>query len=570
MTTLAGAHFDGFGEASPLDLDLSPRMAAQLLDRVKDGTFDAFATAAAHVGHCAHPIRLSGSTTRIDAHTGEVLSVFRSTDQPLGVLFQRCGNRRESVCPSCSRLYARDTFEVIRCGVQGGKNIPDTVADNPLVFLTLTAPSFGAVHGTRGGKPCHPRREGQLCPHGKPQWCNLRHDENDTLLGQPICPDCYRYGHHLMWQWWAPELWRRFTITLRRHLAGVLGVSPSKLNDSCSVQFAKVAEMQTRGAIHFHALIRLDGPVAQGIGAPAPAGITSEVLAQIARDAAAAVSYVAPAPHPSIRPMLLVFGAQVDAKPVRTSHRPDDPDRELQPAQVAGYLAKYATKDATAGTHGTTNPHLDRLVALCRAWSGHARGRDNLRRTGHHVPQPVGKDGLDVYTAATPSPSAPSAGPVPASRSSWQTSTTAATSTGTASTCSPTRTTTPPWSCATGPTTAPDGTPPPTKHSPSQPPPAPASTTSGRPHARTPTPTPRRTEPMSKTDTLPGLDTTPRLETAFDYLTSDELAVWLRVSPSTLCRWRKTGQGPRCTWLSSTCPRYLRADVEAWLRRAAA
>lgn len=55
-----------------------------------------------------------------------------------------------------------------------------------------------------------------------------------------------------------------------------------------------------------------------------------------------------------------------------------------------------------------------------------------------------------------------------------------------------------------------------------------------------------------------------------DYLTSDELSQWIRVSPSTLCRWRKTGQGPRCTWLSPTCPRYLRADVEAWLRRAAA
>lgn len=172
-------------------------------------------------------------------------------------------------------------------------------------------------------------------------------------------------------------------------------MSPSKLNDSCSVQFAKVAEMQTRGAIHFHALIRLDGPVAQGISAPAPAGITSEVLAQIARDAAAAVSYVAPAPHPSIRPVLLVFGAQVDAKPVRTSHRPDDP--ELQPAQVAGYLAKYATKDATAAKHGTTNPHLDRLATLCRTWCGHARGRDNLRRTNHDVREPVGKDGLDVY-----------------------------------------------------------------------------------------------------------------------------------------------------------------------------
>ncbi len=75
---------------------------------------------------------------------------------------------------------------------------------------------------------------------------------------------------------------------------------------------------------------------------------------------------------------------------------------------------------------------------------------------------------------------------------------------------------------------------------------------------------------MSKTDTVVSLDTMPRPESTFDYLTSEELATWLRVSPSTLCRWRKTGQVPRCTWLSSTCPRYLRADVEAWLRRAAA
>ncbi|HIW29069.1 MAG TPA: helix-turn-helix domain-containing protein [Candidatus Luteococcus avicola] len=75
---------------------------------------------------------------------------------------------------------------------------------------------------------------------------------------------------------------------------------------------------------------------------------------------------------------------------------------------------------------------------------------------------------------------------------------------------------------------------------------------------------------MSKTDTVVSLDTKPRPGPTFDYLTGEELATWLRVSPSTLCRWRKTGQGPRCTWLSSTCPRYLRADVEAWLRRAAA
>jgi len=53
-------------------------------------------------------------------------------------------------------------------------------------------------------------------------------------------------------------------------------------------------------------------------------------------------------------------------------------------------------------------------------------------------------------------------------------------------------------------------------------------------------------------------------------LTSREVAVALKVSASTLCRWRQTGSGPRVTWLSPTCPRYRRTDVEVWLERSAA
>ncbi len=54
------------------------------------------------------------------------------------------------------------------------------------------------------------------------------------------------------------------------------------------------------------------------------------------------------------------------------------------------------------------------------------------------------------------------------------------------------------------------------------------------------------------------------------YLTTNEVAAWLRVSSSTLCRWRISGHGPRATWLSETCPRYKRSDVEKWLREASA
>lgn len=53
-------------------------------------------------------------------------------------------------------------------------------------------------------------------------------------------------------------------------------------------------------------------------------------------------------------------------------------------------------------------------------------------------------------------------------------------------------------------------------------------------------------------------------------LTSKEVARALKVSPSTLCRWRQSGLGPRVTWLTPTCPRYGRADVDGWLTRAAA
>lgn len=55
-----------------------------------------------------------------------------------------------------------------------------------------------------------------------------------------------------------------------------------------------------------------------------------------------------------------------------------------------------------------------------------------------------------------------------------------------------------------------------------------------------------------------------------EYLTTEEVATWLRVAPSTVCRWRLAGKGPRVTWLSPSLPRYRKADLIAWLQSAAA
>ncbi|GAA2747926.1 hypothetical protein GCM10009868_39350 [Terrabacter aerolatus] len=164
-----------------------------------------------------------------------------------------------------------------------------------------------------------------------------------------------------MWQWWAPELWRRFTIALRRTLARILGISAHRLAKIATVQFAKVAEYQLRGLIHFHALVRVDGKTTNDDShAPAPPGITAALLSTAIETAAASVWFDAPPLLGGDLVRRLRFGSQVDARPVRDAHRTDDPEKQLEAEQVAGYLAKYATKSATDSTDATS-PHLHRL-----------------------------------------------------------------------------------------------------------------------------------------------------------------------------------------------------------------
>ncbi|GAA4722727.1 plasmid replication initiator protein [Pedococcus ginsenosidimutans] len=359
----AGLPRPRFDENNKLHLPgYDQHQSKQILARMLSDDVDAWSVAASRVGYCSNPVHLVGSSTTIDKATGEVLSTYSSADEPLGSTVVRCGNRRESACPSCSRLYAADMFQLIRAGVRGGKTVPEQVADNPLVFATLTAPSMGPVHGTRdNARRCRSHASGQpRCEHGRPTTCMAVHADGDPLLGQPLCADCYDYASHVVWQWWAPELWRRFIITLRRTLAHHLGVPATKLPEVATVQYAKVAEYQRRGLVHFHALIRLDGPRTPDGFAPAPRQVTATILARLVREAVAAVRFTAPPVHEDDVPRVLAFGRQVDARPVTAARRTDDPGAALSPEQVAGYLAKYATKAAT-DTTDHSNAHLRRI-----------------------------------------------------------------------------------------------------------------------------------------------------------------------------------------------------------------
>ncbi len=204
-----------------------------------------------------------------------------------------------------------------------------------------------------------------------------KHAPTDRAVGGPICGDCYDYETQAMWQWWAPELWRRFTIAAKRGLAHALGVANSRLAEYAVLSFAKVAEYQTRGVIHFHALIRLDGSAKlHGAYAAAPTGWTTDRLAGIITAAARATSYRAPAAFE--QPKLLRFGTQLDIKPVHAATRPDSPEQGLTGDHVAGYIAKYATKSANDTIdNAPNNQHYQRIRATLREMTDH---HDGLRQ----------------------------------------------------------------------------------------------------------------------------------------------------------------------------------------------
>jgi hypothetical protein len=307
------------------------------------------------IGGCAKPIRLFGCWQAQDLE-GQVLAHHG------GAVFVPCGNRRASVCPTCSDRYAADAFHLVRAGLAGGtKGVPESVTDKPRVFATLTPPSFGPVHNAftshRGRRvPC--------------TACREFHHPADPRIGTPADPDSYDYAGAVLWQANAGELWHRFTIALRRKLARAAGLTMREFTDHARVSYGKVAEYQRRGLVHFHAVIRIDGP--DGPGDPTPAWVTTDLLADCIRQAAASVTLTATRPGGHALP--LVWGDQVDIRAIRATHanQVEDERGEISEQRLAGYVAKYATK-GTGKTEAADRPIRSQLDIDCLAVSEHHR-----------------------------------------------------------------------------------------------------------------------------------------------------------------------------------------------------
>lgn len=330
-----------------------------------------------HAGPCLAPLHLSGSRLVVEAATGRVLRRLASVDLPGGVLTVRCGNRRASHCKSCSTLYKYDTYNLVAAGLRGGKDVPEIVGSHPRLFVTLTAPSFGPVHlgpdKHGNARPCHVRRRDGLS-------CGRWHRQGDPMIGTPLDPGSYDYAGQVLFNAMAGGLWSRFTIGLRRAFAELAGLSRRAAAQVVTVSFAKVAEFQTRGCVHFHAIVRVDGP--DGPGSPVPAWASAALLGEAVRLAACRARVVTPN-SAAARSRVLGWGSQIDIREITT-----DPTggRALTDAAVAAYVAKYATKSAeSTGTPsgpiwcracdatGATTAGQPAVTRMCRDCHGTAR-----------------------------------------------------------------------------------------------------------------------------------------------------------------------------------------------------
>lgn len=159
----------------------------------------------------------------------------------------RCKSGNEKVCRPCALTRRRNVQRKLRSGFD---------RDGDVFMLTLTAPSS------------KPHRIGRNGP-----WCGCTSPGLD--LGQ--------------WNGLAGKRWNRLTDSLR--------------DEVTALEFMKVVEVQARGAIHFHALVRIVGR------APSKNAVRKLALRH-------------------------GFGHEVDWSRIPTEHK----------AKAAQYLGKYLTK----------------------------------------------------------------------------------------------------------------------------------------------------------------------------------------------------------------------------------
>jgi hypothetical protein len=329
------------------DADSAPPLVREVCERAANDYWR-WERQVLRTGGCRRPIRLSGRVRRADRATGELVEVYSTKGEPDRQPLVACGSRRASRCKSCAFTYRGDAFQLVVTGIRGGKGMPESVAAHPMVFVTFTAPSFGAVHAHRekNGRTlaCRPRSSHKTCPHGVRLGCSVRHKAADPRVGAPLCAECFDAEAQAVWNALVPALWKRTAQQVRRSLARLAGMTEQQLKAVVRVRFAKVAEYQRRGAVHLHAVIRLDATPPDEdptLVAPPPERFGTGLLVAAVRAARERSAIecrqlgVLGRAETTIR-----WGSELDVQPIVAGAG------ELSAAAIGGYIAKYAVKQA--------------------------------------------------------------------------------------------------------------------------------------------------------------------------------------------------------------------------------
>jgi hypothetical protein len=196
----------------------------------------------------------------------------------------------------------------------------------------------------------------------------MRHGEEDPVLGDPLCTECFDYRGAVLWNAHLSALWARTSAGLYQEVARAAGLSTAELRAAARLSYFKVVEFQARGLAHLHVVLRADGGA--GPADPPPRWLNAAALG------AAVAGVVARAQVP--------IGAPASQWLSRARWGPDFDVRVLYPLEgdadaIAGYVGKYASKTADSGgwlAHPIrTRAEIERLglrphlVALVRtAW----------------------------------------------------------------------------------------------------------------------------------------------------------------------------------------------------------
>ena len=185
------------------------------------------------------------------------------------------------------------------------------------------------------------------------------------------------------------ELWRRTTIYLPRALARLTrDDAEARCRRQVRPAYVKVAEYQRRGLVHLHVLVRLDRamPHLPRARAPPAARRASTPSCSSRRLRAAVADVTAPVPD-ELGGGRVRWGRQLDVRQLTTGD---------ERGEIAGYLAKYATKsteqaggllhrvDPTRSTSAPVRehvrPYMRAAFALDATATEHRERRTPLRR----------------------------------------------------------------------------------------------------------------------------------------------------------------------------------------------